>query len=135
KKWENNPYGGRSEFEFHEIVSAGLDGKFGTDDDIKLSDPINWNGAGWWLEGGERFGIELGLGRGGAMRGLGGEQRLMERAAARDAAMPLAAPAGAAGAGGFGNAPGPAGPPRAMNAVMDIKKNGAAEGKSGGGGG
>src|SRR5262249_40658521 len=59
KKWENNPYG-QNQFEFHEIVSAGPDGKFGTDDDVKLSTVWNTNAFVWWHEGGERFGAQLG---------------------------------------------------------------------------
>ena len=50
KKWEPNPWG-RDEFLYHEFASAGPDGKFGTDDDVKLSEHINWNGAGWWHDG------------------------------------------------------------------------------------
>lgn len=116
KKWEPNPWG-RDEFVFHEFVSAGPDGKFGTDDDVKLSDHVNWNGWGWWLEGANVFA----LGLGDVDRRLGARRDLlmMDRGAVlrEAAAMPLAAPAGAAG-GGFGggprflNAPGPVERPR-----------------------
>jgi hypothetical protein len=110
KKWEPNPWG-RDEFFYHEFVSAGPDGKFGTDDDVKLSDLINWNGWGWW-QGGEVLHLKLGdIGGRNATRLM-----ILERAdVLREAlAVPLAAPAaGGVGGGGprFANAPGPAGPP------------------------
>jgi hypothetical protein len=96
KKWENNPWS-RSEFDFHEIVSAGPDGKFGTDDDVKLSAVWNTNAWGWWMEGGDQFGLQLGQRHGGAVRQLRGRM-LEELALERDGAMLR-----------FANAPAPAG--------------------------
>ncbi len=123
KKWDNNPYGPNNVLEFHEIVSAGPDGKFGTEDDVKLSAVWNTNAMAWWGEGGERLGVQFGL-RLGGMQGRGG--MLLERAATREMAMPLAAPAGAAG--GFG---GGKGLPAPANAAFMMKKDGAVENKPG----
>jgi hypothetical protein len=61
KKWENNPWGW-TQLEYHEIVSAGPDGKFGTDDDVKLSLHVNWNGWVWWREGDRNQGQLANLG-------------------------------------------------------------------------
>jgi hypothetical protein len=128
KKWDNNPYGPNSVLELHEIVSAGPDGKFGTDDDIKVSAVWNINAMAWWGEGGERFGVQFGHMLGGIR---GRRELLMERAAGREMAMPLAAPAGAAG--GFGG--GPKGAPAPANAVFMMKRDGAVENKPAQGGG
>jgi hypothetical protein len=99
KKWEPNPWS-RDEFFYHEFVSAGPDGKFGTDDDVKLSDHINWNGQAWWQDGqpGMDHFLQLGDVRGGRALMFG-----LERGAVlREDAMPRAAPAGPGGGGGFG---------------------------------
>src|SRR5262249_13603211 len=85
KKWDANPWR-RDELFYHEFVSAGPDGKFGTDDDIKLSDHINWNGWGWWQDA-EQFQMKLGEARGDRNARMFGMQR---GAAMREAAMPLA---------------------------------------------
>src|SRR5262249_51948550 len=109
KKWDPNPWR-RDEFFYHEFVSAGPDGKFGTDDDVKLSDLINWNGWGWW-QGGEVLQLKLGDfgGRAGSTRqGMLDRAHVLRAAALHlDAAPP--APGGPGGGGGFGgNRPAPA---------------------------
>ncbi len=47
---------GHTQFEEYDIVSAGPDGKFGTEDDVKLSaEPVNpWRFAQIWWDGGRR---------------------------------------------------------------------------------
>src|SRR5204863_1952352 len=62
----DNPFGA-AQFQFHELVSAGPDGKFGTDDDLKLADlrviqQYGWTGNWWWLAGEERL-VKLGRDR------------------------------------------------------------------------
>jgi hypothetical protein len=50
---------GNTQFDFHEIVSAGPDGKFGTADDVHLTNPGNpyaW-GHAWWADEDSRQGV------------------------------------------------------------------------------
>ncbi|HEV3255775.1 MAG TPA: alpha-2-macroglobulin family protein, partial [Gemmataceae bacterium] len=77
KKWAHNM--GLSQFDFHELVSAGPDGKFGTADDIKQSDPAVWNYAGWWWVSGRERLARLAHGRGRMLRGDGLREELAER--------------------------------------------------------
>jgi hypothetical protein len=50
KKIEHNT--GQTQWDFCEIVSAGPDGKFGTDDDVAIAAPHQWRqyGQDWWME-------------------------------------------------------------------------------------
>jgi hypothetical protein len=125
KKWQN-PWGW-TQFEYHDIVSAGPDGKFGTDDDVKLSVHVDPNRWGWW-QWADRDNDQLALL--GAVRGL-------ERRELRDRMKD--GPGG--GKGGFGGG----GPfpeaaqrfPPAKNAAGDDKKHDAkpTDGPGGGGSG
>jgi hypothetical protein len=130
KKWDPNPWR-RDEFFYHDIVSAGPDGKFGTADDLRLSDHVSWNGWGWW-HAGDGSATRL-----GDVRGVRGQMLGLERAGVlREEAMPgfappaPAGPGGGFGGGGFGNAPGPARPP-----TSEAKNGQGVEGKGGTGGG
>src|SRR5262249_10747015 len=100
-------------------VSAGPDGKFGTDDDVKLSDLQNWNGWGWWLENGDRNAQQLQF-WGMQRRGLA-QNQLGMMGGGMDGAVRFGAPAGLGGGGGgfeggMGGAmpTGAAMPPRAL---------------------
>lgn len=72
----SHPWGGHTQMDHHEIVSAGPDGKFGTDDDVVLGPQEKWHLAQWWWLDGDRltqaqqdaWGAMPGKGR--AMRGL-----------------------------------------------------------------
>jgi hypothetical protein len=61
KKWQS-PWGW-TQLEYHDIVSAGPDGKFGTDDDVKLSLHVDLNrwGLRQWGERGNRNAVLLGI--------------------------------------------------------------------------
>jgi hypothetical protein len=133
KKWENNPYG-QNQFEFHEIVSAGPDGKFGTDDDIKLSAVWNTNSWAWWQDGQPGTDQFLLLGDMADRRALMfGMQR---GAVLREAAVPLAAPAGPGGGGFGGGRPAPMAKEAPLMKKMEAKNGHAAEvDKNGGAGG
>src|SRR5262249_51818506 len=129
--WENNPYG-QNQFEFHEIVSAGPDGKFGTDDDIKLSAVWNTNAWTWWQPGQDGQGQLLHLGD------FGGDRALMfgmqRGAVLRETSVPLAAPAGPGGGGFGGGRPAPMAKDAAPLMKMEAKNGHAADAKGGGGG-
>jgi hypothetical protein len=91
EKKQNN-FLGIPQFDFYELVSAGPDGKIGTDDDLGQMNQGQWQLAqsAWFDEAATRLGAANQFG----MRGM--ERRLL----------------GAAPAGGFGgNAPGPVGAP------------------------
>src|SRR5262249_41252168 len=82
---------------------------------------------GWWMEGGDQFGMQLGQLRGGGWgRGLGGNKMLEGAAVAREGAMPMfanaPAPAGAVGGGAI---------PKAM--PMEAKADRPGDSKTGGG--
>jgi hypothetical protein len=118
---------GWPQFDFYELVSAGPDGKFGTDDDVKQSDPKLWAR----LHGGAWYSAHNQLGRmNGDFRGRGGVRRLQFGAQggfggdgmAPGAAVPLAA-----------NAAAPTAAPKALEAAQgEGRKTGAVE-KEGGG--
>jgi hypothetical protein len=86
---------GLTQLDYYELTSAGPDGKFGTDDDVKLLPAQVWNGLGaWWLEGNEyTFGFQPNWRV--ARRGI-----FMDGAFARNGAMPMGAMAGMGGGGG-----------------------------------
>ncbi|HXG08528.1 MAG TPA: MG2 domain-containing protein [Gemmataceae bacterium] len=95
----NNPTGW-NQFDYHELVSAGPDRKFDTEDDVKLSDPRMWQLLqAWWAPEGKqlaggRFGDPRMLRRRGAFPADGMELQLgggakFDRAGA---AVPPAAP-------------------------------------------
>jgi hypothetical protein len=128
-KKQNNPFGW-NQFDYHELVSAGPDGKFDTKDDLRQLNPGLWQLAqGSWFNlelgdfdrAGNRFGFErtgmvrreMFLGRNGAMRGM--------------------APPGGLGLGGGGGgplAPAAAAPPMMMEM---LKKRPEKEAKAEGG--
>ncbi len=100
---------GMPQFEEYDVASAGPDGAFGTDDDVKLS-PASanpWRFAQiWWDEDmGRNEGLLFdGTNRNGAMlqkRGMIMEGRF-DFARAKDGEAPMALPAGAAFGGGAG---------------------------------
>jgi hypothetical protein len=139
KRWENNPWGAgaNSALEFYDIVSAGPDGKLGTDDDIKLSGVWNHIGFGWWQDA-EQSQVKLGDRRGGRIEilRLGMERGAVLRAGGMPKMEAPPAPGGPGGGGGFGNAPGPARPtaavPMAKEAPMKMEaKNGHDDRKGG----
>ncbi|HWY87856.1 MAG TPA: alpha-2-macroglobulin family protein, partial [Gemmataceae bacterium] len=90
-----NPWG-QPQFQFHELISAGPDRKFGTKDDLKVADvqATQRFGGMWWLAEDERLGLPTGmLMRRGAGGGFGGGPVRMF-GLARDGAMaPMAAAA------------------------------------------
>jgi hypothetical protein len=133
-KWGTNPYG-QNQLDYHEIVSAGPDGKFGTDDDVKLSSVWNTNAFAWWGEAELWMDGNQGRNRLGEMGLLG-----MQRGAARNLGMmmPMAAEGAPAGGGGFGGgrpAPMNAARPTAMPMKSEAKNGHAAEVDKKGGGG
>src|SRR5262249_19229995 len=94
---------GVTQFDYHEIVSAGPDGKFGTEDDVKMGDPNQWqNWQVWWSARGKN--VPQLWGNFGGRGGVGGvERRELQRAGGgpvADAAMPLAMPGPGGGGGG-----------------------------------
>ena len=106
KKVANNF--GHDQLSFHELVSAGPDGKFGTADDVIVGTQVYWPYANGWGDGQPRFG------RGGGPRGFGGrgDQWMLQRRMKDDARMPMpglapALPKAAAGGRGQGGAPFP----------------------------
>jgi 5-hydroxyisourate hydrolase-like protein (transthyretin family) len=48
---------GQTQWDYYEIVSAGPDGKFGTDDDVAIAVPHQWQqfGQDWWMADGHRL--------------------------------------------------------------------------------
>jgi hypothetical protein len=90
---KQNNFLGMPQFDFYELVSAGPDGKFGTDDDLRQMNQSHWQLAqgGWFDDQAARLGA---INHFGMVRMRGAERALMM------------APAGAAGGFG-GNAPGP----------------------------
>jgi hypothetical protein len=99
EKKQNN-FLGWNQFDFYELVSAGPDGKFGTEDDLRQMNQSQWQLAqgGWFDNGVTRLGV---MNQFGMVR-MRGERALMM------------APAGF---GGGGNAPGPMAPMAAMDAA------------------
>jgi hypothetical protein len=99
EKKQNN-FLGIPQFDFYELVSAGPDGKLGTDDDLNQMNQSQWQLAqsAWFDDGMTRLGA---IDHFGAVRMRGMERRLME----------------AAPAGGFGGGNAPA--MKMMAAPMD----------------
>src|SRR5262249_52181680 len=56
---------GHDLYNTHELVSAGPDGKFDTDDDVRQSVAIVWRHGGWWGDQNLALGDDPGVGRGG----------------------------------------------------------------------
>jgi 5-hydroxyisourate hydrolase-like protein (transthyretin family) len=82
-KKQPNPFG-QNQFDYHELVSAGPDGRFDTADDVKLSnrEQMALAGGQWFFdENKAQKGMDRGLMRGGGMRIF-----------AMDAMAPMAAP-------------------------------------------
>lgn len=97
KKWAN-PWN-RAELEYHELASAGPDGKFGTDDDVKLSDPDFFRlGGNWWFGEADQAVRMIGRRARGGFAGAGGALGGVRREMLMNAAAPMAARAEAAGA-------------------------------------
>jgi hypothetical protein len=100
---KQNNFLGWTQFDFYELVSAGPDGKFGTEDDLGQMNQSQWQLAhmGWFNDGETRLGAlnQFGMMR---KRGFGREELALRMApgAARDGGPVLAAPMNAAGAGG-----------------------------------
>jgi hypothetical protein len=125
EKKRDNPQG-QNQFDFHELVSAGPDGKFDTADDVKMVDPNHWQLAQvWWLDDASRQAQQAQFANWGWNR-HGRERVLMLGAMDRDGAVPMrgAVPGGFGGGGPF--APGA---PVAANAAGDFTKAKLAEGK------
>ncbi len=135
-KKRDNP-SGQTQFDFHELVSAGPDRKFGTKDDVRMTDPNGWQFAQlWWAPDDMRLGqVQQGqfwgwgrLGKNANMfmfRMQGGRPRGGFSRALGGAPMPGAAPMAGLGGGG--------GVPRPEAAKMDLKL--AEKPDTGGGGG
>jgi hypothetical protein len=130
-----NPIG-QAQWDFHELVSAGPDGKFGTDDDVRSSNQKLWQAGNWWWWVTDPARLQIAWGNRNAIRrrGMlmdGGEQF-------RFGAMPM---------GGGGGMPPPMAPMAAERALgapkavkgaamaQDKKADGKGEGKPGQGGG
>jgi hypothetical protein len=99
-----NPFGGWTQFEYHEFVSAGPDGKFDTADDVRSSAETNWGlGAWWWVKDQQQLAklqqAQWHRGRDGRWRGMEVEQLRMLGAGGPPPGVPGAAPA--AGNGGL----------------------------------
>jgi len=60
EKKQNN-FLGTPQFDFYELVSAGPDGKFGTDDDLKQMNQTDWqlSQAGWFDDQATRLGAVI----------------------------------------------------------------------------
>jgi uncharacterized protein YfaS (alpha-2-macroglobulin family) len=95
KKRENQQGRNQAQLDYHDIVSAGPDGKVGTDDDVTVTTPSAWRqGGAWWGGDDEVARAKLNLGQ-GVWRG----HNLMMRNRARDfGAVPME---GAPARGGF----------------------------------
>jgi alpha-2-macroglobulin family protein/MG2 domain-containing protein/macroglobulin-like protein len=79
---------GQPPFDYHQLVSAGPDRKFGTEDDIASSRTnfdFHWSGQWWWLSENERRTMMTNLGR---RRGMAPMFRF--EAAGRAGGMPMA---------------------------------------------
>jgi RNA polymerase sigma factor (sigma-70 family) len=83
---------GWPQFNDYELVSAGPDGKFGTKDDVKLSEPAAWYGAQWWW-------ISEPLDKADTNGRLGDNQFMFRREMLRDG---MEMPQGRLMGGGFG---------------------------------
>lgn len=110
---------GWTQLDFHEIISAGPDGRFGTDDDIRIANPNDWNQFGNWYANGTIATTRT------ANTWLMQEQGQMRGMMLRDGAMNFAMqPQGAGGFGGGGRggfAPAPAAAPafKAAKGMID----------------
>jgi hypothetical protein len=122
---------GNTQFDYHEFVCAGPDGKYDTDDDVKLSSSAQWPYVQmFWLEGDMKL---LGVLAENGMRHRGmfrDEMQLNQFGAVRFDRAKDGAPMAGAGAGGFpGNAPaGRPELPKADRPVDAIKSGGGAAG-------
>src|SRR5205823_5066318 len=97
EKATNNPMG-QPQFQFHELLSAGPDRQFGTQDDLKLADLQTlqrFGGGSWWYLDQDRLTNQVQFGMPG---GIGGRPMVfgLERAAGMrgldGGAVPMAAP-------------------------------------------
>lgn len=102
EKKQNN-FLGMQQFDFHELVAAGPDGKFGTDDDLKQMNQNQWQLSQnlWFGDHARRLGEMNQL---GMVRMRGAERALMMAPMAKGGAMPMGgmAPMAARRAGGVG---------------------------------
>jgi hypothetical protein len=125
---------GQPQFEHHELVSAGPDGKLDTADDLHSSDPKLWQHGGWWWWVSDPARMPQLAWRGN--RGLNGNMFMLQR----DGGMPMGG--GFGGGGGLGMplpaaAPAPRDAARMMRpekAAAKADRPMAAEGKGKGGG-